>query len=176
MARINTEEAVRRSLADEHGGEDAAIAPSIIDEATRRHATAKRPANADTNEPHKPQRAQHNNTHASAQPTATRTNTIQLVPRKTDEPSSASLMAGDEQWPADDDGDAGAGLARISRRRPPPTQPIFTPRAVRGPHSTRENEPSHSQQTYLSRYTSMQYTRNTLYTPTHYTSQFCIPL
>ena len=105
MARIHTEEAVRRSLADAHGDEDEAIARSITDEAARRHTAAKRLTNAATDEPHHPRHAQHNSKHASAQPTATHTNTIQLVSRKTDEPSSASLMtAGDEQWPADDDG------------------------------------------------------------------------
>ena len=119
MAHINTEEAVCRSLVDaHHGDEDAAIARSIVDEAARRHAAAKKPANAGTNEPHKPQRAQHNNTLASAQPTAAHTNTIQLVPRKTDEPSNASLMAGDEQWPADDDGDA---TMQTPTPTPPPT-------------------------------------------------------
>ena len=82
MAHINTEEAAHRSLADAHGDEDAAIARSIVDEAARRHAATKKPARVDTNEQHKPQRAQHNNPHASAQPTAAHTSTIQLVPRK----------------------------------------------------------------------------------------------
>ena len=118
MAHINTEEAVRRSLADAYCDKDAAIARSIIDEVTRRHTAANRPANADTNEPHEPQRAQHNNTHASAQPTATHTNTIQLVPRKTDESSIASLITGGEQWPADGDGDE---AMQNSEPTPPPT-------------------------------------------------------
>ena len=48
----------------------------------------------------------------------THTNTIQLVPRKTDESSSASRMTGDEQWPADDDGDA---TMQSSAPTPPPT-------------------------------------------------------
>ena len=39
MAHINTE-AIRRSLADEHGDEDAAIARSIVDGAARRHKAA----------------------------------------------------------------------------------------------------------------------------------------
>ena len=40
MEHINTAEAMRRSLADEHGDEDAAIARSIVDEAARRHKAA----------------------------------------------------------------------------------------------------------------------------------------
>ena len=37
---VNTTEAIRRSLADEHGDEDAAAARSIVDEAARRHKAA----------------------------------------------------------------------------------------------------------------------------------------
>ena len=44
MARINTEEAIRRSLADEHGDEDAAIARSIADEADRQQEAARQNA------------------------------------------------------------------------------------------------------------------------------------
>ena len=57
---------------------------------------ARRPTNAETTEPHHPQHAQRNDEHSQTQPTATATGTIQLVPRKTDESSSASLMTGDE--------------------------------------------------------------------------------
>ena len=41
MAHINTVEAIRRSLADEHGDEDAAIARSIADEVDRQHEAAR---------------------------------------------------------------------------------------------------------------------------------------
>ena len=118
MAHVHTVEAIRRSLADAHGDEDEVVARSIVDEAARQHTAAKQPANADTNEQHKQQRAQHDNPHTRAQPTAAHTNTIQLVPRKTDEPSSKSLMTGDEQWPTDDDGDA-----TIQMQTPTPTPP-----------------------------------------------------
>ena len=67
---------------------------------------ARRLTNAETTEPHHPQHAQRNDEPSQTQRTATATGTIQPVPRKTDESSSASLMTGDEQWPADDDGDA----------------------------------------------------------------------
>ena len=63
MAHINTVEAIRRILADEHGDEDAAIARSIVDEAARRHTAARQPANVDTNEQHSQRRAQQNNPH-----------------------------------------------------------------------------------------------------------------
>jgi hypothetical protein len=70
MEHINTEEATRRSLADEHGDEDAAIARSIVDEVARQQAAAKQPASADTNERQGQRRAQHNIPHARAQPPA----------------------------------------------------------------------------------------------------------
>ena len=44
MAHINTVEAIRRSLADEHGDEDAAIARSIADEVDRQHEAARHKA------------------------------------------------------------------------------------------------------------------------------------
>ena len=42
MEHVNTTEAIRRSLADEHGDEDEAIARSIVDEVARQHQAAGR--------------------------------------------------------------------------------------------------------------------------------------
>ena len=42
MEYVNTTEAIRRSLADEHGDEDEAIARSIVDEVARQHQAAGR--------------------------------------------------------------------------------------------------------------------------------------
>ena len=106
LTRIYTEDAMRRSLADAHGDENAAIARSIIDEAARQAEAAKRRTDGTTTESHRPQHTQRNGEHNRTQTTATATGTMQLVPRKTDESSSASLMTGDEQWPAENDGDA----------------------------------------------------------------------
>ena len=97
---------MRRSLADAHGDETEAIARSIIDETARQAEAAKRQTDGTATEPHHPQHTQRNGEHNRTQMTATATGTIKLVPRKSDESSSASLMTGDEQWPADNDGDA----------------------------------------------------------------------
>jgi hypothetical protein len=106
LTRIHTEEAMRRSLADAHGDENEAIARSIIDEAARQAEAATRQTDGTATEPHHPQHTQRNGEHNRTQTTATATGTIKLVPRKSDESSSVSLMTGDEQWPTDNDGDA----------------------------------------------------------------------
>ena len=107
---------MRRSLADAHGDENEAIARSIIDETARQAEAAKRQTDGTATEPHHPQHTQRNGEHNRTQMTATATGTIKLVPRKSDESSSASLMTGDEQWPADNGSEA-------TTRGPTPTFP-----------------------------------------------------
>ena len=63
---------------------------------------------------HQPRQHNTQQQHAQTVPGST----IQLVPRKTDESSNASLMTGDEQWPTDDGGDA---TMQAPTPTPPPT-------------------------------------------------------
>ena len=91
-AHNNTAEATGRGTVDRQDDEDAAIARPVVDGAARRHQTAGRLTNNDTNEQQGQQRTQHNITLTRAQIPAVHNSTIQLVPRKTDESSDTSLM------------------------------------------------------------------------------------
>ena len=115
-AYTNSTERTGRGTADKEGDGNTAISRAAADEADRRHQSARRLTNNDANERRGQQQTQHNITLTRAPIPAVHNNTIQLVPRKTDESSDTSLMTGDEQWPADNDNEATA-------RGPTPTFP-----------------------------------------------------